>query len=301
VKNKLRELVGGGLSNSDLAQCERFNSHELPPRRLQTWLSALLPALFAALTVYLPTQAEAQPAPLLQAHAHNDYEHARPLVDALEHGFCSVEADIWLVDGKLLVAHDRDNVKPARTLQALYLDPLRERVKKNGGRVFPNGPEFTLLIDLKSNWQTTYPVLRAVLTKYEDMLTTFHDDEKKTNAVMVVVSGSRERKMFAGETVRYAAFDGELSDLEANSSSNFAPWISARWGSSFSWRGEGAIPDAEKQKLADIVKRAHEQGRRVRFWGAPDNRDFWQMLRAAHVDLINTDDLAGLQQFLSGK
>ena len=65
--------------------------------------------------------------PLQQAHAHNDYEHARPLLDALDHGFCGVEADIYLVDGKLLVAHDRKDLRPERTLQALYLDPLRER------------------------------------------------------------------------------------------------------------------------------------------------------------------------------
>jgi glycerophosphoryl diester phosphodiesterase len=212
-----------------------------------------------------------------------------------------VEADIYLVDGQLLVAHDRDKVKPERTLQALYLDPLRERVKKNGGRVHPNGPEFTLLIDLKSGWQTTYPALRAVLTNYAAMLTTIRDGEKHTNAVLVVISGSRDRKMFDGETIRYATFDGELSDLDANPSPNFAPWISARWGSSFSWRGDGPMPDAEKQKLESIVRRAHEQGRRVRFWGAPDNRDFWQVLRAARVDLINTDNLAGLEQFLSEK
>jgi hypothetical protein len=46
----------------------------------------------------------AAPVPLTRAHAHNDYLHARPLFDALDHGFCSVEADVWLVDGKLLVA-----------------------------------------------------------------------------------------------------------------------------------------------------------------------------------------------------
>jgi hypothetical protein len=44
--------------------------------------------------------------PLVNAHAHNDYEHDRPLFDALDHGFCSVEADIHLVDGQLLVAHN---------------------------------------------------------------------------------------------------------------------------------------------------------------------------------------------------
>src|SRR5438552_6105912 len=86
--------------------------------------------------------------PLIHTHAHNDYEHKRPLFDALDHGFCSVEADIFLVEGQLLVAHNRSQTKPERTLQSLYLDPLRARVKKNAGRVYPAGPEVTLLIDI---------------------------------------------------------------------------------------------------------------------------------------------------------
>src|SRR5436190_12307328 len=40
-----------------------------------------------------PVRAQEQPKPLPQLHAHNDYEHKRPLFDALDHGFCSVEAD----------------------------------------------------------------------------------------------------------------------------------------------------------------------------------------------------------------
>ena len=74
---------------------------------------------------------EAKPAeetkPVPQAHAHNDYYHQRPLLDALSHGFCSVEADIFLVDGKLLVGHSRSELKPNNTLERLYLDPLRAR------------------------------------------------------------------------------------------------------------------------------------------------------------------------------
>src|SRR5437773_5144245 len=101
---------------------------------------------FACLSVF----SQEPPRPLTRVHAHNDYEHKRPLLDALDHGFCSVEADIFLVEGKLLVAHELGQTKPERTLQALYLDPLREHVKANGGRVFKDGPEFTLLIELKS-------------------------------------------------------------------------------------------------------------------------------------------------------
>src|ERR1700748_3648711 len=95
--------------------------------------------------------------PLRHAHAHNDYEHSRPLFDALDNGFCSVEADISLVDGKLLVAHKPSETSPKKTSQRLYLDPLRERIKANGGRVYTNGPEFTLLIDLKQSWKVIYP------------------------------------------------------------------------------------------------------------------------------------------------
>lgn len=100
-----------------------------------------------------PRQPQKPPVPLSRAHAHNDYEHQRPLLDALDYGFCSVEADIHLVDGKLLVAHDRDKVKPGQTLEALHMAPLRQRVWRNGRRVYRGGPELTLLIDVKSEWR----------------------------------------------------------------------------------------------------------------------------------------------------
>ncbi len=241
---------------------------------------------------------QAQPVPLTRVHAHNDYEHKRPLFDALDHGFCSVEADIYLVDGQLLVAHERSQVRPERTLQKLYLDPLRERVKRNGGRVYRNGPEVVLLIDLKSGWQQIYPVLRAVLQQYADMLVTFRDGVKQTNAILAIVTGDRSKSMFDGESIRYAALDGELADLDGNLGADVIPWISGNWYHSFKWRGTGRIPEEEKTKLQAIVRRAHQQGRRVRFWGSPDQPVFWQELLDDDVDLINTDDLAGAQKFL---
>src|SRR6266571_3355435 len=110
--------------------------------------------------LFAPT-GRADPMPLIHAHAHNDYEHARPLFDALDRGFCSVEADIYLVDGQLLAE--------------------------------------------------------------------------------------------------------------------------------------------EKQKLREFVKQAHQQDRRIRFWGAPDNAQAWLELDRVGVDLLTTDDLAGVQKFFAGQ
>jgi len=77
--------------------------------------------------------------PLIRAHAHNDYEHPRPLLDALDCGFGSIVADVHLVDGVLLVGHDAKDLKPARTLETHYLAPLRERSGPTAGGSMPEG------------------------------------------------------------------------------------------------------------------------------------------------------------------
>lgn len=241
--------------------------------------------------------AGATPMPLTRAHAHNDYEHERPLLDALDHGFCSIEADIHLVDGKLLVAHDLADIRPERTLEALYLDPLRERVKAHGGRVYPGGPEVTLLIDFKTAAEPTYAALDAVLRQYADMLSTFEKGEKNEGAVLVIVSGNRPTKIMAGQKVRYAAVDGRLPDLKGDAPKTLIPWISASWGDAFQWNGEGDMPADQRAKLDDIVAKAHATGRRVRFWAVPGPAA-WPVLHDAGVDLLNADDLPALQQFL---
>src|SRR3954462_7444956 len=97
--------------------------------------------------------------PLLRVHSHNDYEHARPLADALSHGFWSVEADVWLTNGQLLVAHDFNKVSAQRTLQSLYLDPLRAFAATNATLFATAGP-ITLLVDVKSDATNTWRALR---------------------------------------------------------------------------------------------------------------------------------------------
>jgi hypothetical protein len=237
--------------------------------------------------------------PLPQAHAHNDYEHKRPLLDALDHGFCSVEADIYFTNGALLVAHDADKVDPKRTLESLYLDPLYQRVKQNGGSVYSNGPSLMLLIDFKTEAKPTYNALRPVLEKYREMLTKFTSTETRTGAVTVVLSGNRPIQTVASERERFVAIDGRLPDLDEAPSPRLVPLVSDNWTKYFQWRGQGALSENERSKLKAFVERAHAEGRKIRFWAVPDTEAGWRVMREAGVDLINTDDLAGLQKFLS--
>lgn len=243
------------------------------------------------------------PPPLPQAHAHNDYEHRRPLEEALEQGFCSVEADIHLVGDSLLVAHDRKATRPERTLQALYLDPLRTRVRTHGGRVHSGGPTVTLLIDLKTEADSTWMRLREVLASYPDMLTRFTPEAVHTNAVTVILSGNRPWNLLAAEKERFAALDGRLPDLDRVPSPDpsLVPLVSDSWRPTFRWMGKGPLPAAERATLESLVAKAHAQGRRIRFWGAPDTEAVWKAHAEAGVDVINTDHLAELAAFLRGR
>ena len=252
-----------------------------------------------ALSLFILCAACARAAdPLPQAHAHNDYEHKRPLLDALGHGFCSVEADIYFTNGALLVAHDADKVDPKRTLETLYLDPLRQRVKQNGGSVYPNGPPFMLLIDFKTEAKSTYAALRPVLERYREMLTKFTSSETRTGAVTIVLSGNRPINTVAAERERLVGIDGRLPDLDESPSPHLVPLVSDNWTKYFQWRGQGALSESERSKLKAHVERAHAEGRKIRFWAVPDTEAGWRAMREAGVDLINTDDLAGLQKFL---
>ncbi|MFD7405799.1 phosphatidylinositol-specific phospholipase C/glycerophosphodiester phosphodiesterase family protein [Streptomyces sp. NPDC059866] len=245
------------------------------------------------------------PRPLWRAHAHNDYEHPRPLLDALDHRFGSVEADIYLVGDQLLVAHDPEDLDPARTLESLYLDTLAARVKANHGRVYRgHRGSLQLLIDIKTEGASTYLELDRHLRRYKHLFTTYAHGRVLPGPVTAVISGDRGARVpMEAQTVRRAFYDGRLADLGSPAPASFIPLISDNWTRNFTWQGVGPFPEAERQKLRTIMQAAHSRGQKVRFWATPDlagpARDaLWTELLAADVDFINTDDLLGLEAFL---
>jgi hypothetical protein len=237
--------------------------------------------------------------PLRHAHAHNDYQHKRPLLDALDQGFCSIEADVHLVKGALLVGHFPWDLRSEKTLEKLYLSPLRERIKANGGRVYKDGPPLWLLVDVKTDAKSTYQALDKLLTGYDDIVSVVKDGKFEEKAVTVVVSGNRAKTEIAAQKLRRAGIDGRISDIESLDPAHLMPWISDRWSSDFRWRGDGPMPKEERIKLKGLVEQAHKHGRLVRFWDTPETPVVWKELRAAGVDLINTDQLENLQRFLN--
>ncbi|MFI5677533.1 phosphatidylinositol-specific phospholipase C/glycerophosphodiester phosphodiesterase family protein [Streptomyces cellulosae] len=274
-------------------------------RALTTLGAALAGAVALPAADALAGERKHRPRPLWRAHAHNDYEHPRPLLDALDHRFGSVEADIYLVGDQLLVAHDPVDLDPARTLESLYLDPLAARVRAHHGSVYRGYCKpLQLLIDIKTEGSSTYLELDRHLRRHKHLFTTYAHGRVLPGPVTAVISGDRAaRTPMEAQTVRRAFYDGRLADLGTSAPASFVPLISDNWTLNFTWAGVGAFPDAERQKLRGIVGAAHSRGQKVRFWATPDvagpARDaLWAELLAAGVDHLNTDDLAGLEVFL---
>ncbi|MEQ1823803.1 MAG: hypothetical protein ABL949_14945 [Fimbriimonadaceae bacterium] len=228
---------------------------------------------------------------LIGSHAHNDYEHRRPLFDALDAGFMSVEADVYLVKGELWVAHDRKDLRSARTLRKLYLEPINAMILRNG--FVYDGQEFTLMVDVKADGPEATRALIRELEPYRQWISTVIP-----RSVKVVVSGAGDRTIIESESYRLLNIDGRPGDLDQARNKSIA-WVSDNWSNHFKWKGNGPMPEDERLKLVGMASKAHALRYQLRFWATPEQPVVWSELRAAGVDLIGSDQLTNLARFLS--
>ncbi len=240
---------------------------------------------------------------VIPAHSHNDYEQANPLVDAIGYKFKSIEIDVFSVGDSLFVAHDFNQIKPGKTLRKLYLDPLKKIISKNNGSVYGEGTELILLVDIKDDGLRTYKLLHKILENYKGMFTSYNQNVKTTASIAVIVSGNRPFEYMKNQAVRYASYDGRISDIDSGIDSSLMPLISDNWQHHFKWNGVGKMPEDEINKLDLIVNKCHKNGYMLRFWNTPDKpgieRDaVWKKLKDAQVDLIGSDDSRDLKNML---
>lgn len=224
-------------------------------------------------------------------HAHNDYMHGKPLREALAAGCRSVEADVFLDDGELRVGHDRWMLRAHRSLRRMYLEPLFERVRENGGSVHGDGLPFVLFVDLKQGGDEVLAALTRELADFTPMLTHTRGEHTEPGAVTVVLSGSRPESNALDPSDLWFALDGRLRDLDGDAPSSLVPIVSEPWKRHFTWDGFGAMEEYERAKLADLVRRARTRGRWLRFWGGPDRPETWDLWREFGGIWIHTDRL----------
>lgn len=167
-------------------------------------------------------------------HSHNDYYQARPLMDALESGMASIEADLFYVEfpfeagegetramRELFVAHDWEEIegnvvgfgRTRGTLSELYLDPLWE-IFLDTGTIYADG---TLLLhaDMKTDTATTWRVLESTLRNYPGLFTSF-DLETETvvpGPVTVYTNEEPSAEILEEYGTVHSTADGRFGDI----------------------------------------------------------------------------------------
>ena len=263
-------------------------------------LRACAALLACALAACRAGDSHAEPPLIRDAHAHNDYRHPRPLLDALDHGFRSVEADVFPVQGALLVGHTLLECHPERTIDALYIQPLLQRLQARGrvgSEPLAADGGFFLLVDFKRDGERSLVLLRQALAPLRPYLTRRVGRTTVPGELTVIVSGARPLASLAALDPAEVFLDARLGELELHFhgrplDSQLAPMVSASWTSRFTWRGEGAPPADELATLRGDIAAARARGMRLRYWALPHHEGIWETLRHEGVQLLQADDLA---------
>lgn len=245
---------------------------------------------FLCLAVLLPISLAAQQPVIL--HSHNDYDRTVPFWEAYSQHCRSIEADVFLQDGEILVAHNRKDLSTDRSLRAMYVEPIVRTFRENDGRMWKNSPErLILMIDLKA--ADAMPGVVSLLDQYPDVFAS-------PEGVQVVISGDEiAPEEFAGYP-SYIFFDGRLTNSYTPEQLSRVGMISADFRDyARKWNGKGRMIDAELEPVKAAIAKAHEMGKRFRFWGTPEGTTAYFTFWKLGVDVINTDKPAVASLFFS--
>ena len=224
-----------------------------------------------------------------KVHSHNDYEQKRPFWEAYEAGANSIEADVYFVDGKLYVAHERKQISSENTLEKLYLEPLNQVVKSKKRQ------DLQILIDLKTGGEATLNAVAEAIAKYPKLAKAY----SKKKYIKFVISGNRPPITDYSKFPPYIFFDHQsLSDLAKGDKSKIA-LVSFSFATYSKWKGDQPMSDDEKLKLKTIIDSVHSYGYPLRFWATPDTPLAWKTLNELTLDFINTDTPKACKSFFS--
>lgn len=223
-------------------------------------------------------------------HSHNDYLRNVPFWEAFAADAASIEVDVILQNGNLMVAHEKETIKPELTLRSLYLEPIQNAVEL--GMI--DGFGFHLLVDCKTEGYSTLDEIVKEAADFEEMLFS----TENPSGLKLIISGNRPKPEDYSKYPSWVFFDYQSKTLTTD-----LPWekigmVSLSFRQFSVWNGKGRIVEAEKVKLEEFIDRVHSFQKPVRFWAAPDSKSAWKAFYEMGVDYINTDQPAVAQGYL---
>ena len=253
-----------------------------------TKIIALL-ALMAILN--LAVKAQSNVYTVANAHSHNDYKNNIPFYRAYEKGFGSIEADVYAVNGKLMVAHDKADIAESRSLKILYTDPLIKKLAHDQQR------KLRLLIEIKEDYKAILPLVISELKPLES----YFSYAGHPGRLSIVLTGAVPP---AAEMVNYPnwiSFDVDHLDGFTPAQWKKVGLVSFPFSKYVRWNGKGVLNREEIGRVSACIDSVHAAGKMIRFYETPDTKSSWLALIRLKVDVIGTDKIEELGDFLNKK
>lgn len=218
-------------------------------------------------------------------HSHNDYRREVPFYQAYSQHVYSIEADVFLKDGKLLVGHDIEELDETMTLESLYVNPLITLFDRNGGKPYADGSPLQLMIELKSETEPALEAVVALLSRRRDVF----DPEINPAAVSIVITGRVPEPQHFDKYPEFVGFDGGLDVDYTPGQLERIALVSLNFRDYSNWNGKGSLVIDESRRVREAISRVHSLGKPIRFWNAPESITAYYTFYNYGVDYFNTD------------
>ncbi len=214
----------------------------------------------------------------IKIHSHNDYYQSVPFWNAFGNGLNSIEVDIFLKNDTLYATHGEAEIRPNRTMENLYLQPIQTAISLE-----LDGPkELQLLVDIKSESRSTLENLVSLLQNYPDIIA--------NRNLSLVISGNRPPPREYINYPDYILFDYQsLEDAGDPEIWKKIALISLDFKGYSPWNGKGRLTARDYNVVKAAVEKAHSYGKPFRFWATPDSKSAWKAFTDLGIDFINTD------------
>ncbi len=240
---------------------------------------------------YILFLSQHSPGQTINIHSHNDYLQNVPFWEAYGNGLTSIEVDVILKEGTLFVAHEEASIHPMRTLESLYLLPIKRAYDLE----IRDRQAFQLLIDVKTEAYATLEGIIRELKKYPYLWEGSADHP----IAKIVISGNRPNPDEYANYPDFIYFDHQrLDDLNGVNLDKVA-LISLSFKNYTQWNGKGRLTDQDLVKIKPLLTKAKNLEKPFRFWATPDSKTAWKALHELGVDYINTDHPYPAKEYLS--
>ena len=222
----------------------------------------------------------------INGHSHNDYVQKRPFKTAFEARMGSIEADVFLINNNLYVAHEAKDINLKYTLENLYLKPIIQAIQI--GKIYP----MILLIDVKSQADSTLDVVMQQIARYPLFL-------NENCPVQFIISGNRPKPEKWVTYPTCILFDGRPNETYTPNEWQRVGIVSQSFEKYISKKGQKNIDNLTFEKMKVVIDTIHAQGKKIRFWATVDKKKVWKALVKMGADFINTDKPKALKRFLN--